>query len=77
MSQSSNAMCPVPKCTKRGDFARGFCSKHYLEFRAACIQNGSWSKSDALAEPVRPKWEYEPTPEQVSALIEQHGVKNV
>jgi len=54
------ALCPAPGCTKVGDFARNFCSKHYLEFRKDCKANGSWYTSAPLPSPiviVRFQWE--------------------
>jgi hypothetical protein len=52
------ALCPAPGCTKVGDFARNFCNRHYLEFRAACIENGSWGRDAELPRPVIPKFEW-------------------
>jgi hypothetical protein len=44
--------CPHPGCTKRGDFCRGFCNQHYLQFRAECISNGSWKSGTPLPRPI-------------------------
>ena len=51
--------CPAPDCTKIGDFARGFCSHHYLEFRAACKMNGSWYRGCEPPSPEIEHWQYE------------------
>jgi hypothetical protein len=64
--------CPAPGCTKVGDFCRGFCCHCYLVMRAHCIANGSWGNGDhefPSPEPP-PKWEYEPTEQQVADLAE-------
>ena len=45
-------LCPHPGCTKRGDFCRGFCSSHYLVFRKACQENGSWKSGNPLPNPI-------------------------
>ena len=53
------AMCHAPGCTKVGDCARGFCAKHWKEFRAACVANGSWGRNCKPPDPAIPKFEYE------------------
>jgi hypothetical protein len=74
------AICFAPNCTRIGNLARGFCAGHFREFKAACVANGSWSSKEdrdemqeRMQQPERPKWEYEPTPEQDAELIEKYG----
>jgi hypothetical protein len=56
----------LPDCPNLGNCARGFCATHFLKFRAACIQNGSWTHKQDREEflrlflhPVPTPWEYE------------------
>jgi hypothetical protein len=58
----------APGCIKVGDCARGFCGAHYNLWRKL-----SDDQRAALMKFDPPHWEYEPTPEQVAELIEQHG----
>ena len=46
--------CHAPNCNNSA-IARGFCPTHYQQFRADCIENGSWGKTDSAedAEMVR------------------------
>jgi hypothetical protein len=62
-------------CPSLGNCARGFCAKHFLEFRAACIANGSWGHKEDREEflrlflhPQPTPWEYE-NPEGEAELI--------
>jgi hypothetical protein len=55
-----------PGCLRLGDCARGFCARHFLMFRAACLANGSWTHREDRTEflrlflhPQPPPWEYE------------------
>jgi hypothetical protein len=65
--------CPHPGCTKRGDFCRGFCSRHYLEFRKACQANGSWGSGDPLPNPIVVEhWEFEGDEDALAAMCEEN-----
>jgi hypothetical protein len=54
--------CGAPDCTRLGDFARGLCAPHWKLFRAACIENKSWSsvgsKNPETPKPAIPPFEY-------------------
>jgi hypothetical protein len=64
--------CPHPGCTKRGDFCRGFCSTHYLQFRKACMENGSWWSGTPLAHPiVIEHWEWQGDENSLAEMCEQ------
>jgi hypothetical protein len=71
--------CPAPDCTQVGDFCRGFCSRHYREWRRACIANGSWGRGHGRRRKLEPPrkilvpWSFEPTTEQVEELMREHG----
>lgn len=65
--------CPAPGCLKPGDFARGFCGRHWHDWRRACIENGSWGRGDnepKFPVPPLPHWEYE-NPQGEQELAEQ------
>jgi hypothetical protein len=51
-------ICPAPGCTKIGNFARTFCSKHYLEFRRDCVANHSWSRDVEASPAALPPFEW-------------------
>ena len=66
------APCPGPNCTKLGSFCRGFCSTHYLQFRKACKENGSWQNGEVLTQPiVIEHWEWEGSEDELAAMCEQ------
>ena len=65
--------CPAPGCTKLGSFARGFCTHHYLEFRKACKENGSWYTGEPLAYPiVIEHFEWEGDEDKLAAMCEEN-----
>jgi hypothetical protein len=67
------AQCPAPNCIKRGDFCRGFCSTHYLQFRKAAMENGSWYSGEPLAQPiVIEHWEFEGDEDALAAMVEEN-----
>ena len=65
------AKCHAPGCITVGDCARGFCARHWKEFRAACIANGSWSRATKLPSPIIPKFEYEGDEQALIEMTEQ------
>jgi hypothetical protein len=66
------APCPGPNCTKLGSFCRGFCSTHYLQFRAACKENGSWKAGEILPQPiVIEHFQWEGDEDSLAAMCEQ------
>ena len=64
--------CSALGCTKLGSFARGLCSRHYREFKEACIKNRSWSRGIQIPKPSPPCWEYE-NPQGEKELAERYG----
>jgi len=65
--------CLGPSCTKPGSFARGFCSHHYLEFRKACQENGSWGSGAPLPSPiVIEKFEWLGDEDALAAMCEEN-----
>jgi hypothetical protein len=67
-----HAPCPAPGCTRIGNFARNFCSTHYLEFRKACIENGSWRSGEPLANPiVIEHFQWEGDEDALAAMVEE------
>lgn len=55
-------------CTAVGNCARGYCEHCYHILRDHCIRNGSWKPGMDISNPVAPKWEYEPSEQQVMEL---------
>jgi hypothetical protein len=72
------ALCPAPGCDRVGDWARGFCNKHYCQLRNACIKNGSWpgSRNGKLPKPQPPKFEYEGDEAALIEMTEQREQKS-
>jgi hypothetical protein len=69
---NNTAICPAPGCTKIGNFARNFCSTHYLAFRKACRENGTWGSGLPLPNPVViEKWEWFGSEDELAAMCEQ------
>jgi hypothetical protein len=65
-------VCLAPGCTKLGNFARGFCSHHYLIFRRDCQENGSWKSGTPLASPiVIPHFVWEGDEDSLAAMVEE------
>jgi hypothetical protein len=72
-SAKVHAPCSAPGCTKSGNFARNFCSTHYLEFRKACRENGSWYSGTPLASPiVIEKFEWQGDEDSLAAMCEKN-----
>jgi hypothetical protein len=67
--------CPAPDCNRVGDFARGFCSRHWHEWRRACIENGSWGCDAEVPRPAIKKWEYEGQEDELIAAQEKNNVR--
>ena len=64
--------CPAPGCLKPGDFARNFCSHHYLEFRKECVRNGSWHRGEILPSPIIiPHFVWEGSEDELAAMVEE------
>jgi hypothetical protein len=67
------APCLAPGCTKLGNFARFFCSTHYLEFRAECISNNSWHRGEILPSPITiERWEWFGDEESLAQICEEN-----
>jgi hypothetical protein len=66
-------LCPHPGCTKRGDFCRGMCSRHYLVMRKHCIENGSWGNGAPLVSPIVVEhWQWFGDEDSLAALCEEN-----
>ena len=69
--------CAWPNCNMPS-VARGFCSRHYGEFKRHCVANGSWGNADdryeaqrRLTQPESEKWEWAGDEAALIALTEQ------
>ena len=62
-------------CCVAGCFQSWYCQGRCLSHYGALRRMSDAERQAELARPASPlpKWEYEPTPEQVIKLIEQHG----
>jgi hypothetical protein len=68
----SHERCPAKDCTKLGDFCRGFCSHHYLEFRKSRIALGIWGRNMPMPKPELPsRWEFEGDELALIAMTEE------
>jgi hypothetical protein len=52
----------APGCVRLGDCARGFCARHFLQFRAQCIANHAWGHKEDREEFLRLFLHPQPTP---------------
>ena len=66
-----------PLCNQLGDFARGFCARHFLMFRDHCLANGSWTSRHDRDEflrlflhPELPHWTWEGDEASLIAMLE-------
>jgi hypothetical protein len=69
-SKAKTRVCRVGGCS-RPAFCRERCQVHYNQLR----RMNEAARAAELAKPVpeAPKWEYEPSPDQVAELIEKYG----